>query len=191
MSPEQVATDIERFTEAHTEAKARWLYCLSRMEVSGVTRRGDPYTSVTEKGASAASRLINRGQTNASVVFWLRRIQRDGFDAVEGSGYAGKTRLTVGPLPAWCVGHVYFLRVASHPHVLKIGFSRRVSDRVADLQSKAKCRLELDSALVGTQLDEQHWHRRLAEHHISGEWFFDATTGDKSLPSFLAAQVAA
>lgn len=190
MNRESIAQDIERFTAAHTEAKARWLYCLARMEVSGVTRRGDAYTSVTEKGAAAASRLINRGQTNASVLFWLRSIQRSGFEVVAQSD-SPNPRLTVGPLPAWCVGHVYFLRVATHPHVLKIGFSRRVSDRVADLQSKAKCRLELDSAHVGTQLDEQHWHRRLKDEHITGEWFFDPTMGDKTLPSFLAAQVAA
>jgi hypothetical protein len=103
----------------------------------------------------------------------------------------GEPRLKVGPLPAWAVGHVYVLRVASHPDVAKVGFSRRVMERIDDIRAKAKTALELESVHAGTLLDEQKWHRRLASSHIVGEWFWHPGATDRSLPAFLADHFAA
>jgi hypothetical protein len=90
-------------------------------------------------------------------------------------------------MEAWHVGHVYFARLEDHPHVVKVGFSRRVRERLEDIESKCKSRLVVNpkELRVGTMADEHWWHRNWKASHISGEWFFDPFTTERSLPAFL------
>lgn len=130
----------------------------------------------------------------------IQRICHQGMDAALSFSidydekYAGEGRIlppyfAVGTLPAWCCGHVYFARVKTHPHVIKVGFSRRVRDRLEDVAAKNKVSLVLladDHIKVGTQADEYWWHASWARHQIAGEWFFEPNSTDRSLPDFLA-----
>ncbi len=99
-----------------------------------------------------------------------------------------KPSYSVGPMQAWHIGHLYFARVASHPHVVKIGFSRRVRERLDDIASKAKVKVEMrpGEIRVGTLADEHWWHKNWEKCRISGEWFFDPRMTDRTLPAFLA-----
>lgn len=94
--------------------------------------------------------------------------------------------LAVGPLQPWLIGHVYFARLRRFQHIMKIGFSRRVHERLSDLERQTGEEFARPIATrVGTALDEQWRHRHWQEHRISGEWFFDPQMADRTLPSFL------
>jgi hypothetical protein len=93
-------------------------------------------------------------------------------------------------MQAWHVGHLYYARVESHPHVVKIGFSRRLHERFEDIESKVKTKLFMHrgGAKPGTLADEHWWHAAWSRHNISGEWFFDPRMTDRTLPDFLIRQ---
>ena len=65
-------------------------------------------------------------------------------------------------------GYVYFLKVGER---LKIGFSRKLQDRVADLSTGISQHPDLLMAVRGSRAEEQALHRRLAAYRVRGEWF--------------------
>lgn len=178
-APEQVL----KFAAEHEEAKPRWLYCRS------VLRHRDQLTdrwSYDERGLASCERFLK-----ISAKYKLRMLRNQTFEEVDDRlrRFGGKG-LTVGPVEPWQVGHVYFARLASHPHVVKVGFSRRVADRLDDLQRIAGCPLNFWTAQPGIRALEAWWHRDWHRFRINGEWFFDPQSADRSLPAFLVAEKA-
>lgn len=67
---------------------------------------------------------------------------------------------------------VYFVQgVDGGP--IKIGTSRDVGARIADLQCASPVRLRLLGSVPGDATLERRLHRRLAHHRVHGEWFAD------------------
>ena len=65
-------------------------------------------------------------------------------------------------------GNVYFIRAGEN---VKIGFSRDVSQRLAQLQTFFPFPLELLASLPGSALTERQMHRRFKCSRVTGEWF--------------------
>lgn len=191
-----LADEVNSFASSIEPALERWKYAARAGAYKYHSRRLDRVVDVVnDKAVPSLARLL--GKSKSSARSRLAQILNLGFDdAVEFGRRFDDKRLTsllpdyhsVGPMPHWCCGHVYFARVESHPHVLKIGFSRRVSDRLDDIAAKCKVRLILPAShlKVGTQADEHWWHKDWAQHQIDGEWFFDPKSTDRTLPDFLA-----
>lgn len=189
-SDHHLADQIQAFSESISADKERWLYCLERSTMKYVCKDGRVLHPLVDSAMPASDRIIGcyRGTAKSRLV----KIQNLGWDAAQEwvSGHkwlATRPYFYVGPMQAWNVGHVYFARVRSHPHVVKIGFSRRVRDRLDDIQSKNKISIDVAAVglQVGTMLDEQRLHRDFAAMRISGEWFYDPDMSDRSLPAFL------
>lgn len=185
-SQAQLAEQVAQFAEQHTPAKPRWEYALARTSHRRRLDDGRIITLLSERTFPVVARFLGVRQSRAA--WWLRTMKREGgFEAA----HAWLSRfnddpLTVGTLEPWQIGHVYFARVADMPHVAKVGFSRRVAERIDDIETKTKSRLIVDTLKVGTLADEHWWHRNWRSLHISGEWFFWPQSSDRSLPAFLA-----
>lgn len=191
--------EVEAFVARITPAMERWRYAAKASRKRVYSRYiGAWVNGLNDKSLPALARVLG-------VKPWIvkGRVARICHEGVEGAiafakdydeKYSGDGRLLrpyfdVGILPAWCCGHVYFARVKTHPHVLKIGFSRRVRERLDDISSKNKIALVLpdkDHLKVGTQADEHWWHADWSRYRIDGEWFFDPKSADRTLPDFLA-----
>jgi hypothetical protein len=186
-SNDQFAEEAAAFAEKITPARARWEYCFNRS-----TYEHEKYgLCVNMRTVPVVARILGIYHGRVKTNFFLLR--NSDFENARARANARPSRLVperfaVGPMQAWHVGHLYFARVKSHPHVVKIGFSRRVRDRVDDIESKVKAALfvEKGQMRVGTHADEHWWHKNWDDHRISGEWFFDPFTTGRSLPAFLA-----
>lgn len=193
ISDTAIAEETRAFAASIEECRSRWLYCLSRATFKE-TYRGKTCIRFNERTFPICDKIL--GATGSLSAYRLPRLQKMGFDAAE-RHYASiggeKPYFRVGPFQHWNVGHVYFARVESFPHVVKIGFSRRVRERLNDIEVANKVRLFIrpGELKVGTMADEHWWHRDWRKHRIIGEWFFDPFIAERSLPDFLEARVEA
>jgi hypothetical protein len=190
-----LADEVNEFAASIEPAVARWAYAAGAGSYKYHSeRQGRTLDVVNDKALPSLSRLL--GKSKSRVRSRLAQIYHLGFDeAIDFGLRFDSKRLTdilplyhsVGPLPHWCCGHVYFARIENYPHVLKVGFSRRVGERLDDIASKHKVKLIVPPRhlKVGTQADEHRWHKDWAQYQIEGEWFFDPRSTDRSLPPFL------
>lgn len=65
-------------------------------------------------------------------------------------------------------GLVYFLRQGE---TIKIGFTRRISRRLRNLQTGSAERLQLLGTIPASQTAERRLHQQFAELRLEGEWF--------------------
>jgi hypothetical protein len=72
---------------------------------------------------------------------------------------------------------IYFIQGIDGGPV-KIGYtsSSDAQSRLASIQTGSPVKLIVRATLPGNVIDEAEWHRRFAEHRLSGEWF-RATNG--------------
>lgn len=192
-SESQLAESAASFAEKITPAKARWGYCFERASYTYSSPRHGKSVCLNERTMPVCGRIV--GWRASCARYRLGLIRRHGLDgAFEWAAERDHDRpdwlrptFFVDPMQAWHVGHLYFARVVSHPHVVKIGFSRRVRARLDDIESKAKAKIEMrpGEIRVGTLADEHWWHKNWDNYRISGEWFFDPHMQDRSLPAFL------
>ena len=180
----QLADEVAAFAERNAPAEARWLYALKAG--SKMTSDGRQYVL---KAMPSLSRFLGY-HTPSMLPARLNQVEEHGVDgarrAMQARSLFWRTNdpFKVCAIEPYQIGHVYFARLAATPHVAKVGFSRRVHDRLDEIQSKAG-RLEIDTLLVGTMADEHWWHDNWRPLHISGEWFFWPKSNDRSLPAFL------
>ncbi|MGW9332700.1 GIY-YIG nuclease family protein [Bosea sp. NPDC055594] len=189
-SADEIAQEVGEFAARITPSRARWEYCLSRASYPGKTPWGSETLYLDQRTLPVCDRIagVNRGCAESR----LRRLIQLGYDAAEADAAQrlsvnGKPFFAAGPLEAWHIGHVYFARLNGYPHIVKVGFSRRVRDRLDDIESKCKHPLSVRQGelFVGTMADEHMRHRNWRSSRISGEWFFDPASSDRSLPPFL------
>jgi hypothetical protein len=76
-------------------------------------------------------------------------------------------------------GYVYFLRMGDK---LKIGFSRKVGQRLRSIQTACPEPAEIVKIIPGTDQTERYFHAHFAAHRLSGEWF----RLDSDLAAFVA-----
>lgn len=196
---DHLVDEVGAFAVSITPSTERWRYASKAGAKQFFSKwHGRHIDGVNQKAVPALARLL--GVKPWVVKSRLGRTLQIGFDealfyaAEFDREYAGEGRIlrpyfAVGAMPAWCCGHVYFARVDGFPHVLKIGFSRRVRERLDDISAKHRISLHIpdrDHLKVGTQADEHWWHANWARYQIDGEWFFDPKSVDRSLPDFLA-----
>lgn len=186
-SEQHLAENAAAFAATITPAKERWEYCAARATYESRLGYG---ICVNDRTIPVVARILGTSAGRAKLN--LQRLRRKSFEdaRAEANAFAFELigdRFAVGPMQAWHVGHLYFARVVSHPHVVKIGFSRRVRARLDDIESKVKSKIEMrpGEIRVGTLADEHWWHKNWSDHRISGEWFFDPHMSDRSLPDFL------
>lgn len=189
MTDAALAQEAADFAGKIAPSRERWAYCLSRASYTQWTEWGGDTVYLDERSLPVCERIT--GIHKGGAKFRLSQLSKLGYDAAETKAarrHLTKSFFHVGPMEAWHVGHVYFARLVDYPHVVKVGFSRRVRERVEDIESKSKSRLVVSPGglQVGTMLDEHWWHRVWRKSRISGEWFFDPSTTDRTLPSFLA-----
>lgn len=65
-------------------------------------------------------------------------------------------------------GFIYFIACGD---LVKIGFSRNVKMRMAELQTGSPHKLSLVHVERGKEQDERAFHRAFEQHRHSGEWF--------------------
>lgn len=190
-SEANLAESAAEFAEKITPAKQRWEYCFARATYAWQHPRYGSSLSVNGRTVPVVARVAGVNETRIRVNF--QRLKRHDYETAHAEANARASdilgdRFAVGPMQAWHIGHLYFARVDSHPHVVKIGFSRRVHDRFEDIASKCKTKLSMrpGEIRVGTLADEHWWHKNWSDHRISGEWFFDPHMPDRTLPNFLA-----
>lgn len=188
----ELADQVKAFGLAIDEAKPRWLYCL-RCVKQAFEYKGEPFVGYAERTVKASERILGAGVYASPHRY--QQLDKLGYDGAVAASrpILGKVPYGVGPLEPWHLGHVYFARVESHPHVVKIGFSRRVRDRLEDVESRNKTHLLVNGGhlRVGTMLDEQWWHHNWRKFRIEGEWFFDPFKPARELPDFLRKSEAA
>lgn len=194
-SEQHLAESAAAFAEKITPAKARWQYCFDRASYKSRHRiTGEPTVYLNDRTFPVVDRIT--GCIRGGAGYRLGKIKRLGLEGAIAwdEGYkhiVTKPLLHVGPMQAWNVGHLYFARCVDHPHVVKIGFSRRVRARLDDIESKTKSKIEMrpGEIRVGTLADEHWWHKNWSDYRISGEWFFDPHMSDRSLPDFLRGDI--
>jgi len=54
---------------------------------------------------------------------------------------------------------------------LKIGFTKKLADRMTNIQTANANRLELLGCIAGSKATEERLHQRFEVHHYRGEWF--------------------
>lgn len=197
-SERDLAESVATFAEKITPAMDRWNYCFSRATHPHRDKYGDRRL-LNIRTIPVCARLLGRDKGHVQSA--LGRIMHGGldgavecvrgmFDKYQGAikGFHPDQYFHVGPMQAWQVGHLYFARIVNHPHVVKIGFSRRVRERLEDIASKSKANIVLrpGELRVGTLADEHWWHKNWESYRISGEWFFDPRMSERTLPAFLA-----
>lgn len=69
---------------------------------------------------------------------------------------------------AYLDGNVYFFEAGG---LIKIGFSRRLKDRMKALQDALPYEGNLLHTIVGTERMEAYLHERFAADRVRGEWF--------------------
>lgn len=193
-SDSELAESATAFAEKITPAKERWRYCADRSTYIFPSKRYGTGPVLNLRTVKVCARILGTNEYSARLR--LGRIMRDGID--EAWAWAEDwdkkphrknwpATFAVGPMQAWHVGHLYFARCVAHPHVVKIGFSRRVRARLDDIESKAKTKIELHPGeiRVGTLADEHWWHKNWEKYRIAGEWFFDPHMPERTLPGFL------
>jgi hypothetical protein len=74
---------------------------------------------------------------------------------------------------------VYFAKAGDR---IKIGWSRNVGARIAQLQTGNPAPVQLLAAIPGARARERKLHTLFAEHRVSGEWFRD----DPELVAYIA-----
>lgn len=183
----EIAEQAKAFAASIEGAEPRWLYCLSRVKQRYEGKTG-VYRELAQRTIKASERVLGAGCYPSGIRY--QRLEHLGFAEARAEALRRVTArdpYKVGPLESWHVGHVYFASVASHPHVLKIGFSRRVRNRLDDIESEHKVRLAVPAhhLKVGTMLDEHWWHAEWRTFNIAGEWFFDPRMTERTLPAFL------
>lgn len=177
-------------------AESRWLYCLNRASFQYTDRQGLEWPSLDARMMPVCDRITGCHPGGSALrLRWLRDFGWEGAQDRASSfrRHSDRPFFHVGPMQPWHLGHVYLARVHSHPHVVKIGFSRRVRDRLEDIESKCVTKLFIrpGELLVGTLADEHWWHRTYAANRICGEWFLDGESRDSELPHFLSAEMEA
>lgn len=188
-----LAAEANDAAVALQSAEARWTYCLKRTSFKFIDREGYEHTTLNSRTFPVCDRITGcRPGGSAMRLRWLSDLGWEGAQELA-AGFrrgAGRPMFDVGPLQPWMLGHVYLARVHTHPHVVKIGFSRRARHRLEDIESKCVTKLFVkpDELFVGTLADEHWWHRTYAANRIAGEWFIDANTRDVELPHFLTAE---
>lgn len=190
-SDNQLAESAAEFAEKITPAKERWEYCHTRATYISRHPKYGTGRSVNLRTIPVVCRIL--GANDSRVKLNFMRLSNADFETARKEANARRSvvigdRFAVGPMQAWHVGHLYFARVDGHPHVVKIGFSRRVRARLADIESKCKTKLLMrpGEIRVGTLADEHWWHRDWRNFRIEGEWFFDPHMSNRMLPDFLA-----
>lgn len=188
-SNSELAEQVADFAANMTPADDRWGYAFR----AGTYRVNDKYgvrRNLVLKAMPAISRFIGAGDAQLPLG---RLMQADG--SVEGARasytspyFRERDPYAVGLMEPWQIGHVYFARVKSAPHIVKVGFSRRVRDRIEDIESKNRTRLDVFAVKVGTLADEHWWHNDWRSLRIAGEWFFAPRSTDRTLPDFLQTQ---
>lgn len=68
-------------------------------------------------------------------------------------------------------GYVYFIRPQGMDGPVKIGFSKRPSDRLHSLSGASPLKLELAAVGAGCPSTEKMLHNRFADQRSHGEWF--------------------
>lgn len=192
----QLAQEVADFAAKITAGDDRWAYAY-RSSAYLHTWKGRTSVCFHEKSARALSRIL--GGNASSVQRRLSMIADKGsvaaarayrLELLKGAGL-DRDPFAVPALEPWHLGHVYFARLAERPHVLKVGFTRRLHDRLEDIESKSHTRFGDVAVRVGTMSDEAWWHHHMKSSCISGEWFFDPDMQDRSLPAFLLQSEAA
>lgn len=189
ISDAALAQEAADFAGRITPCHARWDYCFGRVAFYYQSKRGEILTFHT-RTLPVCDRIL--GVPKGTAALKLAGLRDYGFAGAEARAakwaWHKGPYFTVGPMEAWHVGHVYFARLVTHPHVVKVGFSRRVRERVDDIEAKCKSRIRVEPAelSVGTLADEQWWHREWRANRITGEWFFDPASTARTLPEFLA-----
>lgn len=185
-----LAHAISDFAELMTPAKARWEYALSRTTYKWQSpRTGEISLQFNARTLPVVARFLGASVPMASLR--LRRIRDNGFEDAAKWFTWEDDPMAVGPMEPWQIGHVYFAKVRGFPHVAKVGFSRRVRERIEDIESKAKAHLVVDTLKVGTLADEHWWHHNWRSLHIAGEWFYWPKSTERSLPAFLQPEAVA
>lgn len=182
----ELVEKVQAFASSIEAAKPRWLYCLSRVK-QGHDYNGKSFIGYAERTVKASERIIGRFSPSAHRYSRLDELGFEGAVQAARDARFPSEPYTVGPIEPWHFGHVYIARVATHPHVVKIGFSRRVRDRLEDIESKHRIALDMapDHLKVGSVLDEHWWHNNWRKFRISGEWFFDPFRTEREMPPFL------
>jgi hypothetical protein len=186
-----LAAQVAAFAERVAPAIPRWEYAF-KAAAYPVDDRFGKRTCFNTKSFASLARFLGGGIDAASVGYRLGQIEAHaGVEGARAAYYGRQIRQNlpdpyrVGPVEPWQVGHVYFARLAAFPHVSKVGFSRRVNDRIEEIEGKSG-RLAVEAVKVGTLADEHWWHHSWRSLHISGEWYFWPRSNDRSLPPFLA-----
>src|SRR6185437_3092056 len=143
-SKSALASDVAAFAAATAEADARWTYAVRTATYTYVDKKGRSWeNSLCGKTVAPLTRFIGCNHTRSSFGLRCMRILSLGsvgaareayFSDGHREGWPDPYR--VGPVEPWQIGHVYFARVKNFPHVVKIGFSRRVHDRIEDIESQ-------------------------------------------------------
>lgn len=63
---------------------------------------------------------------------------------------------------------VYFIKCMD---AVKIGISKHVKSRAADIQVGQSCKVEILHTVEGGRALEKHFHKLFSKSHIRGEWF--------------------
>lgn len=180
-SDDELAAQIAAFSASIEPERKRWEYCLPRVCHNAIRKDGEPYLAFQHDKMGRVTRLLGREAQYCR--FRLGRILTSDYTSASETFKAHG--MGVGALQPWLLGHVYFARIASHPHIMKVGFSRRVRPRLEDIQRLIGEDLLTPVIVVGTGADEQWWHHEWQDNRISGEWFFDPMMTESSLPDFL------
>jgi len=181
----QLVEEIRQFAEQITPADGRWQYAYNATAYLFTNRHGVRSVSFHDKSVKAIARLVGRGVW--STQYALRMIRDHGGIDGARARMSGVNRdpLAVSALEPWHLGHVYFAWLKNYPHVVKIGFSRRVHDRLEDIERSAHERIGKVQTQVGTAASESWWHHDWRAFRVDGEWFFDPRSADRTLPEFL------
>lgn len=79
-------------------------------------------------------------------------------------------------------GSIY---VIEHAHLVKIGFTTNVNQRMASFRAMSPVRLKIVGCMPGTIRDEKNLHREFAHYREVGEWFRLPEEAKKRLLSML------
>lgn len=174
------ADEVARFAAGLTLADRRWTYC------HGLVVHSDGFFDKSAMGS--CQRFLGTGY---NIEWRIRQMTKHGGVAGARARFTHIDMYDVGAMEPWQIGHVYFARLVKFPWVMKIGFSRRVDRRLAEVESKSGERVIFCGAEVGIKALENWHHREAHANRISGEWFFDSAYAERDLPAFLAHPVAA
>lgn len=186
----ELAEQVAGFVSRITPTDARWQYA---MEACTYEYKGEP--NFCDTAARAVGRIV--GHDLRGVSLRLMTIRKHGSIGAAREWFAQRPfwgshdPYAVPALEPWHIGHVYFARLYKYPHLFKVGFTRRLHERIEDIESKSKVQIGEVRTLVGTMADEALWHRKLRDTRVSGEWFFDPLKSERGLPDFLVKSEAA